>query len=111
VATQDRPTQNQRPDPAGGIPIIVLDRVTPVPLWYQIVRQLTEAIEANLLTDGHRLPGPTKLAVFWCVSQTTANRAVQELLARGLLIQHRRGEIIIKARDIDPTRPRLETRI
>lgn len=77
--------------------MLVLDRATPVPLWYQIACQLAEAIETGLLVDGHRLPGPTKLAFYWGVSQTTANRAVQELLARGLLVQHRRGELIVTA--------------
>ena len=67
-----------------------------IPLYRQIVTQLTFMIEAGQLRDGERLPGSRLLADNLGVNRNTVARAYRELRALGLVEPRgRRGMVVI----------------
>ena len=66
-----------------------LDRSSPVPLYYQVSRQIEAAIERGDLTAGSRLENETGLARRWGLSRPTVRRAMQELVDKGLVVRKR----------------------
>ena len=68
---------------------IRLERVSPVPLYHQIARQLEAAIEGGSLTKGTFLGNEIDLAERWQVSRPTVRRAIAELVEHGLLVRRR----------------------
>lgn len=62
---------------------------SPVPLYHQVASQLEAAITGGKLPKGHFLPSEIDLAERWGVSRPTARRAIQELVAKGLLVRRR----------------------
>ena len=66
-----------------------LDRSSPVPLYYQVSRQIEAAIERGDLAAGTRLENETGLARRWGLSRPTMRRAIQELVDKGLLVRKR----------------------
>ncbi len=68
---------------------IVLDRVSPVPLYHQLAQQLAAAIADGRLAKGSYLDNEIDLAVNWQVSRPTVRQAMQDLVERGLLVRRR----------------------
>lgn len=68
---------------------IALNRVSPVPLYHQLSRQLVEAIESGRLAKGSFLDNEIELARRWQVSRPTVRRAIQELADGGMLVRRR----------------------
>lgn len=66
-----------------------LDRSSPVPLYYQVSRQIEAAIERGDLAAGTRLENETGLARRWGLSRPTMRRAIQELVDKGLVVRKR----------------------
>jgi DNA-binding GntR family transcriptional regulator len=66
-----------------------LDRSSPVPLYYQVSRQIEAAIDAGELAPGDRLENEISLADRWGLSRPTMRRAIQELVDKGLLVRRR----------------------
>jgi len=66
-----------------------LDRSSPVPLYFQVSRQIEAAIEAGQLAPGDRLENEISLADRWGLSRPTMRRAIQELVDKGLLVRRR----------------------
>jgi len=66
-----------------------LDRSSPVPLYFQIARQIEVAIERGDLAPGDRLEDEVGLADRYGLSRPTMRRAIQELVAKGLLVRKR----------------------
>jgi DNA-binding GntR family transcriptional regulator len=66
-----------------------LDRSSPVPLYFQVARQIESAIEAGALGPGDRLENETDLADRIGLSRPTMRRAILELVAKGLLVRKR----------------------
>jgi DNA-binding GntR family transcriptional regulator len=66
-----------------------LDRSSPVPLYYQVSRQIEAAIDAGDLAPGDRLENEISLADRWGLSRPTMRRAIQELVDKGLLVRRR----------------------
>jgi DNA-binding GntR family transcriptional regulator len=66
-----------------------LDRSSPVPLYFQVSRQIEAAIEAGRLAPGDRLENEISLADRWGLSRPTMRRAIQELVDKGLLVRRR----------------------
>src|SRR6195952_297860 len=62
-----------------------LDRSSPVPLYYQVSRQIEAAIDTGELAPGDRLENEISLADRWGLSRPTMRRAIQELVDKGLL--------------------------
>jgi DNA-binding GntR family transcriptional regulator len=68
---------------------IVLNRVSPVPLYHQLARQLVAAIEGGILPKGAFLDNELDLADRWQVSRPTVRRAIQDLVDAGMLVRRR----------------------
>ena len=66
-----------------------LDRSSPVPLYFQVARQLESAIETGTLGPGDRLENEIDMADRIGLSRPTMRRAIQELVAKGLLVRKR----------------------
>jgi DNA-binding GntR family transcriptional regulator len=74
---------------AAPAPKIALDRASPVPLYFQVARQLEEAIETGSLPPGSRLPNEIDFAGRLGLSRPTMRRAIQHLVDEGLLVRKR----------------------
>jgi DNA-binding GntR family transcriptional regulator len=66
-----------------------LDRSSPVPLYFQVAQRLEQAIQAGELAPGYRLDNEVQLAERFGLSRPTMRRAIQELVAKGLLVRKR----------------------
>jgi DNA-binding GntR family transcriptional regulator len=66
-----------------------LDRSSPVPLYFQVSRQIEAAIERGDLEPGDRLENEIRLADRWGLSRPTMRRAIEELVDKGLLVRRR----------------------
>jgi DNA-binding GntR family transcriptional regulator len=66
-----------------------LDRSSPVPLYFQVSRQIEAAIDSGVLAPGDRLENEISLADRWGLSRPTMRRAIQELVDKGLLVRRR----------------------
>lgn len=66
-----------------------IDRSSPVPLYYQVSRQIEAAIDTGELAPGDRLENEISLADRWGLSRPTMRRAIQELVDKGLLVRRR----------------------
>ena len=69
--------------------IISLNRVTPIPLYHQLARQLEAAVQTGVLAKGAFLENELDLADKWQVSRPTVRRAIQDLVDNGLLVRRR----------------------
>lgn len=78
---------------------LALDRSSPVPLYFQVSRQIEAAIDSGDLAPGDRLENEISLADRWGLSRPTMRRAIQELVDRGLLVRRRGiGTQVVHAR-------------
>jgi GntR family transcriptional regulator len=68
---------------------IMVDRYSPVPMYYQVAQQLEHAIETGELAPGTRLDGELALAAQLGVSRPTLRRAIEYLVDRGYLVRRR----------------------
>lgn len=72
-----------------GVLQLLLDRASPVPLYFQLASQLQAAVDDGRLTSGDPIENEVALAARLGVSRPTARRAIQELVAKGLLVRQR----------------------
>lgn len=68
---------------------IKVDRLSPVPLYFQVSAQIEEAIESGDLEPGEKLQNEIALADQLGLSRPTMRRAIQELVSKGLLVRKR----------------------
>ena len=66
-----------------------LDRSSPVPLYFQVAEQISEAIRRGDLTPGSRLDNEILLADRLGLSRPTVRQAIQYLVDKGLLVRKR----------------------
>ncbi|MET9058078.1 MULTISPECIES: GntR family transcriptional regulator [Streptomyces] len=66
-----------------------LDRSSPVPLYYQLARQLEAAIEHGALAPGNLLGNEIDLSTRLGLSRPTVRQAIQSLVDKGLLVRRR----------------------
>ena len=66
-----------------------IDRESPVPLWHQLAEQLSEAVAGGQLQPGDAFENELALAGRLRLSRPTVRRAIQELVADGLLVRRR----------------------
>ena len=71
------------------LPPLVVDRFSPIPLYYQVATRLEQLIEQGLLPVGSRLENELDLADQLGVSRPTMRRAISYLVERGLLVRRR----------------------
>ncbi|HEX8497337.1 MAG TPA: GntR family transcriptional regulator, partial [Actinomycetales bacterium] len=67
----------------------LLDRSSPVPLYFQLATQLQAAIDDGRLGSGDPIENEVALAERLGLSRPTVRRAIQELVAKGLLVRQR----------------------
>ena len=75
--------------PVAPLPRLVVDRFSPVPLYYQVATRLEQLIEQDALPVGSRLQNEVELADQLGVSRPTMRRAISYLVERGLLVRKR----------------------
>ncbi|WP_433345604.1 GntR family transcriptional regulator [Microtetraspora malaysiensis] len=68
---------------------IDLDRSSPVPLYFQVAEQISEAIRRGDLAPGSRLDNEIQLADRLGLSRPTIRQAIQYLVDKGLLVRKR----------------------
>ncbi len=66
-----------------------IDKRSPVPMYYQIRRQLLEKINGGELAADTTLPPERELAEFYKVSRMTVRQAIAELVSEGILIRRK----------------------
>ncbi|MFE9692139.1 GntR family transcriptional regulator [Micromonospora sp. NPDC005806] len=70
-------------------PEIVVDRSSPVPLYFQVAEQFTAAIQRGDLSPGDRLDSELQLADRLGLSRPTVRQAIQHLVDKGLIVRRR----------------------
>lgn len=68
---------------------VVLDRSSPIPLYYQLAEAIEAAIRDGDLAPGDRFENELALAKRLALSRPTTRRAIQELVDKGLLVRKR----------------------
>jgi DNA-binding GntR family transcriptional regulator len=71
------------------VPPITIDKSSPVPMYFQVSRQLEEAVDRGELASGERLPNEVELAGTLAISRPTMRRALHELVEKGILVRQR----------------------
>ena len=66
---------------------VVIDRASPVPLYFQIARQLEAAITSGTLRPGDRIEGDLELVQRLAVSRPTVRQAMDWLVDQGLVVR------------------------
>jgi len=69
--------------------LIVIDRTSPIPLYYQVAQALQLGIEEGKLPPGSRLDSELRLADDLGLSRPTMRKAMEYLVEQGLLIRRR----------------------
>src|SRR5437763_346455 len=83
----------------------VLDRESPVPLYYQLAQNMETAIRQGRLSSGSHLDNEIELARQLRVSRPTVRRAIALLANRGLVIRrHGIGTLVVPVRVRRPVR-------
>ena len=78
------------PDPAiDGLPRFVIDRNSPVPLYFQVAQHLENAIHTGALPTGTLFQNEVDLAASLGLSRPTMRRAMQHLVDKGLVVRRR----------------------
>jgi GntR family transcriptional regulator len=93
------------PRPPGGSVMTIrpLDRSSPIPLYFQIAENLTEAIKNGTFAPGGRLDNELDLAERLGVSRPTVRQAVQRLVQQGLVVRRRGlGTVVVAPRILRP---------
>ena len=83
-----------------GVPLgVTVDRNSPVPLYFQIAEQLERAIDGGELEPGARLDNEVELADRLAVSRPTLRKAIERLVAQGLVVRRRGvGTVVVPRR-------------
>jgi GntR family transcriptional regulator len=81
--------ESTRPPIGSVLYSLVLDRSSPVPLYFQVAQHLERAIEDGALPPGTRLDNEIELADQLSLSRPTLRRAMQYLVDKGLLVRRR----------------------
>lgn len=68
---------------------VVIDRSSPVPLYFQLAQQLEGAVQRGDLKPGDRIEPEIELAERTGLSRPTVRQAIQELVKKGVLIRRR----------------------
>ncbi|MDR1421008.1 MAG: GntR family transcriptional regulator [Treponema sp.] len=77
--------------------LIKLDKNVPIPLYYQLKKQLYSLIEKAVLKEGAMLPPENELCERLYVSRPTIRQAFSELVAEGYLSRYKgRGTFVSK---------------
>ena len=71
------------------LPDVVVNRSSPVPLYFQVAEQLERAIFEGALVPGDRIANEVALAAQLGLSRPTMRQAIQLLVDKGMLVRKR----------------------
>ena len=71
------------------LPDVVVNRSSPVPLYFQVAEQIEGAIQGGQLAPGDRIANEVALADQLGLSRPTVRQAIQTLVDKGLLVRKR----------------------
>ena len=71
------------------MPELVVNRSSPVPLYFQVAEQIEQAIHDGLLAPGDRIANEVALADQLGLSRPTLRQAIQTLVDKGMLVRKR----------------------
>jgi len=71
------------------LPPVVVNRSSPVPLYYQVAEQIERAIFEGALAPGDRIANEVALAEELGLSRPTLRQAIQLLVDKGMLVRKR----------------------
>jgi GntR family transcriptional regulator len=71
------------------VPRLVIDRNSPVPLYFQVAQHLENAIQSGALPTGTLLQNEVELAQSLGLSRPTMRRAMQHLVDKGMVTRRR----------------------
>ena len=71
------------------LPRLVVDRNSPVPLYFQVAQHLEDAIRSGALATGTLFQNEVDLAASLGLSRPTMRRAMQHLVDKGLVVRRR----------------------
>lgn len=66
-----------------------LDRLSPVPLYFQLSQELERAISSGVLKPGDRIETEVEIAERLGLSRPTVRQAIQDLVNKGMLVRRR----------------------
>src|SRR5690242_11607404 len=75
--------------PADPLRRFVVDRGSPVPLYFQVAQHLEDSINSGALPVGTLLQNEVDLAASMGLSRPTMRRAMQHLVDKGLVVRRR----------------------
>jgi GntR family transcriptional regulator len=76
-------------DAAPALPRLVIDRTSPIPLYFQVAQHLEEAISSGAIPIGTLFQNEVDLAASLGLSRPTMRRAMQHLVDKGLVTRRR----------------------
>lgn len=77
----------------------MLQRNSPIPLYFQLKQHLLGEIESGRWQPGCLIPGDEQLQKLFTVSRTTVRQALKELQVAGLVTRHRgRGTFVARSK-------------
>lgn len=68
---------------------LMVDRNSPIPLWFQVARALQDVIESGTIPPGSHLENEVLLSRRLGLSRPTVRRAMEHLVAQGLIVRQR----------------------
>ena len=68
---------------------VIVDRSSPIPIYFQVATQLQKLIESDTIPVGTRFENEVDLAERVGVSRPTMRRAMQYLVERGMVVRKR----------------------
>ncbi|HOJ40583.1 MAG TPA: GntR family transcriptional regulator [bacterium] len=74
----------------------LLDRESPVPLYYQLAQHLEAMISNGVLQPGELIPGDQKMGALLCLNTWTVRKAFARLVSRGLVERTRKTGTFVK---------------
>src|SRR3954452_16658049 len=83
------PRRPSKEDPAMPMPALVVNRSSPVPLYFQVAEQIEQAIHDGQLAPGDRIANEIALADQLGLSRPTLRQAIQTLVDKGMLVRKR----------------------
>lgn len=89
---------------------IILDKSVPIPLYYQLKKQVLGLIETSRLRAGDMLPPENELCDYLGVSRPTIRQAFRELVEEGYLARYKgKGTFVAKPKVKDRFLSKLES--
>ena len=78
---------------------IVVDRGSPIPLYFQVAQQIEASIESGDLKPGETIPSEFDFAEQLGVSRPTIRQAIQQLVIKGYVVRRRGiGTVVVHRR-------------